>query len=301
MPAGPADDADVPRFLAELGLPGLVDVHVHFMPASVQAAVWAAFDRLDDPPWPVTYRHDERRRLDTLAALGVVAHTALAYAHRPGMAAWLNEHTLALAAREERVVPTFTFHPEEGVEEYVTAALAAGGRCAKVHLQVGKFDATDPRLDAVWSMLEAAGTAVVLHAAAVYGGSGGEEWCGIRPVDRLLSAHPELRLVIAHFGAPDILDFLALTEGTPTVALDTAMVFVDPPYVGEVGWNLLPRIEALADRIAFGSDFPTIPHQYAAQVRGVARLGLGDDWLRAVLWATPRRLLGLDEVAGVVV
>jgi uncharacterized protein len=291
--AAPRDDADVARFLAELGLPGLVDVHVHFMPEPAQQAVWAAFDRLDDPPWPITYRTDERTRLDTLAALGVVAHTALAYAHRPGMAAWLNQHTLGLAAREPRVVPTFTFHPEDGVDEYVDAALDAGGRCAKVHLQVGKFDTTDPRLDAVWARLESAGTAVVLHAAAVYGGAGGEEWCGIRAVDRLLTAHPGLRLVIAHFGAPDVLDFLALCEATPTVALDTAMVFTDPPYVGEVGWDLLPRIAALADRIAFGSDFPTIPHRYAAQVRGVAHLGLGDDWLRAVLWDTPRRLLGL--------
>ena len=39
----PADDVDVPRYLADLGLPGLVDVHVHFMPERVQAAVWAYF------------------------------------------------------------------------------------------------------------------------------------------------------------------------------------------------------------------------------------------------------------------
>jgi hypothetical protein len=43
----------------------------------------------------------------------------------------------------------------------------------------------------------------------------------------------------------------------------------------------------------FGSDFPTIPHQLAAQVSGLASLGLGDDWLRGVLWHNGVRLFGL--------
>ncbi len=41
---GPADDDEVPAYWASLGLPGLVDVHVHFMPANVLAKVWAYFD-----------------------------------------------------------------------------------------------------------------------------------------------------------------------------------------------------------------------------------------------------------------
>ena len=48
-----------------------------------------------------------------------------------------------------------------------------------------------------------------------------------------------------------------------------------------------------ADRVVFGSDFPTIPHQIAAQVSGLAGLGLGDDWLRGVLWHNGIRLFAL--------
>ena len=51
----PADDADVPRYWRELGLPGLVDVHVHFLPDPVQAKVWAYFGRAEEhygTPWP---------------------------------------------------------------------------------------------------------------------------------------------------------------------------------------------------------------------------------------------------------
>ena len=38
------NDADVPAFWQRLGLPGLVDIHVHFMPDRVLQKVWAYFD-----------------------------------------------------------------------------------------------------------------------------------------------------------------------------------------------------------------------------------------------------------------
>ena len=77
-------DAEVPAYVAALGLPGVIDLHTHFMPERVQAKVWAHFDR-QHPSWPILYRSGEAERLATLAGLGVRHHTALAYAHRPGM------------------------------------------------------------------------------------------------------------------------------------------------------------------------------------------------------------------------
>ena len=43
----PVDDADVPRYWRDLGLPGLVDAHVHFLPEPVQAKVWQYFAAAD--------------------------------------------------------------------------------------------------------------------------------------------------------------------------------------------------------------------------------------------------------------
>jgi uncharacterized protein len=53
------------------------------------------------------------------------------------------------------------------------------------------------------------------------------------------------------------------------------------------------RLAGLGDQIAFGSDFPTIPQAVAAQLSGLAALGLGDAWLRGVLWDNGVRLFGL--------
>jgi uncharacterized protein len=285
-------DDEVPGFLADLGLPGIVDAHVHFLPDNLQEAVWRWFDRLT-PAWPVTYRSPAADRLATLAAVGVRHHTALAYAHRPGMLPFLNEHTMGLAAEVPAVIPTFTIYPEAGVAEETARRLAAGGRCVKVHLQVGGYDAVDPRLDEAWEQIADAGTPVVIHAGAVADGSGNEDYCGPEPVRRLLARFPRLRLVIAHMGTPDQDAFVELAESHPDVWLDTAMVFTDPPYLGPSPMHLIGRLDGLRDRIVFGSDFPTIPHQMAAQVSGLAALGLGDDWMRAVLWHNGKRLFGL--------
>src|SRR4051812_49995963 len=54
--APPVDDADVPRYWRELGLPRPIDVHVHFLPDRVQAKVWRVFApgaRQYRRPWPV--------------------------------------------------------------------------------------------------------------------------------------------------------------------------------------------------------------------------------------------------------
>jgi hypothetical protein len=283
-------DDEVPSFLQSLGIPGIVDAHVHFLPEKVQEAVWRWFEGL--PDWPVTYRLPAAERMDVLASLGVRHHTALAYAHRPGMLRFLNDYTMGLAS-VAAVIPTFTIYPEPGVDAETARCLAAGGRCVKVHLQVGAFDPTDPRLEETWRMLQAAATPVVIHAGAVEDGSGNEEWCGPAPVRRLLQRFPDLRLVIAHMGAPDFDAFLALAESHPGVCMDTAMVFTEPAYLGPPPTHLLDRVAALGSRVVFGSDFPTIPHPFAAQVAGLVALGMGDEWLRNILWHNGRRLFDL--------
>jgi uncharacterized protein len=285
-------DDELEGFLAALGIPGIVDAHVHFLPDRLQQAVWRWFDQLT-PPWPVTYRTSADDRLATLARLGVRHHTALAYPHRPGMLRYLNDHTLALADAEPAVIPTFTIYPEPGVTAETERCLATGGQAVKVHLQVGAFDPTDPLLDDAWSALQSRRTPVILHAGAVADGSGNEQWCGPQPVRRLLRRFGDLRLVVAHLGAPDYDAFVELAEQHPGVWLDTAMVFTDPPYLGPAPLHLAGRLGALGDRVVFGSDFPTIPHAFAAQVSGLADLGLGEDWLRGVLWHNGLRLFGL--------
>lgn len=287
---GHPDVADVRRFWEALGLPGLFDVHVHFLPPNIQRAVYAVFDAAGPKigrEWPIRYRQDHAERVDILRAMGVRHFPTLPYAHKPGVAEYLNDW----AAGFKRDVPeslwSATFYPEESAPAYVADRVAAGVEVFKLHLQVGEFHVDDPLLDGVWGLLEDAGTPVVLHAGS---GPVGNEFTGPASTERLLRRHPRLRLVLAHMGAPECAEFLALAERYDEVRLDTTMVFTDffPAYPPD----LVPRLRDVGDRILLGSDFPTIPYPYAHQLEGLARLDLGDEWLRAVCWRNGADLFG---------
>ena len=277
-----------------LGIPGLVDVHVHFMPDNVLRKVWDYFDAggaLVGRSWPIHYRYDEDERVRRLRAMGLRAWTGLLYPHKPGMAEWLNGWAADFAARVPECAHTATFFPEPSAKRYVAEALDAGARVFKAHVQVGRYDPRDPLLAPVWGQLEDAGVPAVVHVGS---GPAPGEFTGPGPFGEVLAAFPRLVAVIAHMGMPEYAAFLDLADRYSSVHLDTTMSFTDfteqsAPYPPD----LLPRLADLRERIVLGSDFPNIPHPYAHQLEALARLGLGEDWLRAVCHDNGARLLGI--------
>jgi len=297
VPAPPTGDDDVPRFLAELGVPGIVDLHVHFLPDRMLRKVWAYFDEAEryyGTPWPVHYRTSEPERVATLQALGVRTFAPLAYPHKPGMARWLTEWVTEFAATTPGAVPTATLFPEPDVTDYLGAAVAAGARVVKVHVQVGGFDPRDPLLRPAWGLLAEAGVPAVVHCG---NGPIPGAHTGLDVFGEVLAEHPRLPVVLAHAGMPDFAGALDLLDRYPNVRLDTTMVgtaFSQRLAPLPADWPA--RLAAVPDRIVFGSDFPNIPYAYAEQVSAVARWAesdarLGANFLRSVLHDAPARLL----------
>lgn len=294
---GPSADAEVAAWVGELGLPGLVDLHVHFLPEPVQRKVWAYFDDAErnyGTPWPVTYRLPEAERVEVLRSLGVVRFAPLVYPHKPGMARWLNGWVAEFAARTPGAVPTATVYPEPGVASYLEEALRAGARCVKAHVQVGAYDPRSELLDPAWGLMAEAGVPVVVHCG--HGPLRGE-FTGIEVFEEVLRRHPRLVAVLAHAGMPEVSLALDLVERHPGVHLDTTMVGVAfSTRMAPLPPDWAARLAAHPDRIALGTDFPSIPYPYAEQLRAIAdwaeHPGLGEAFLRAVLHDTPLRLLG---------
>ena len=260
------------------------------------AKVRAQFDAagpLIGRPWPLHYRDEDDVLVETLRSFGVRRFTALPYAHKPDMAEFLNDWAAGFAARVPEAAVCGTFFPEPGVAAYVAARARAvrGLEGARAGRRVRpsptrcstRRGASSPTPARRWCCTPGAGRSPTEHT-------------GPGPVAALLARHPRLRLVIAHAGAPEYAEFLALAETHERVALDTTMAFT--PFFDEMGGayppELLPRLRdlGLAGKVHLGSDFPNIPYPYADQLDALARLDLGEEWLRAVCWNNTEALLG---------
>jgi uncharacterized protein len=289
-------DQDVPGWWRQLGLPGLYDVHVHFLPPPVMRRVREHFDEagpLIGRRWPLHYRGDDEERVAQLRTLGVRRFSALPYAHKPGIAEYLNDWAAGFADAVPEVLRSATFFPEPEAAAYVAERISAGTEVFKVHVQVGDFDPNDPLLDKVWGQLADAGVPVVIHGNS---GPVPNRHTGPKPMRALLRAHPQLVAVFAHMGAPDYGEFLDITEASDRAFVDTTMAFTGffeemAPFPA----GRLPQLAAMRDKVLLGSDFPNIPYPYAHQLEALERLDLGDDWLRAVCWDNGVRLFQTDS------
>lgn len=292
----PRSDGEVPAYVAALGLPGLADIHVHFLPQPVLDRVWTWFDdhgleRAGD--WPIRYRLPEPERLAIVRELGMRGIPSLTYAHKPGMAARLNDWCAEFARRVPDAVPSATFYPEPDAGEYVRAALDGGARLFKLHVQVGDIDLGDRLLDDVWGVVQDARVPVVMHAGS---GPHPGRHTGPEPVAALLRRFPRLVLVVAHLGMPEYDAFADLAERHTGVHLDTTMSGTDyTEAFAPLPPGYAVRLRDLGEKVVLGSDFPNIPYAYAHQLEALARLELGDDWLRRVLWHNGARLMALPE------
>lgn len=262
----------------------LVDSHCHVMPDRLALAIRRYFDeRLG---WTMPYASvlkDDVVRAERGA--GVDRFWALPYAHKAGVAGPLNEWMAAEVATIPDAVAAATFHPDDAdlPALAVRAFDALGLRVAKLHCSVGRFDADDPRFEPLWDAAEARAIPVVVHAGhSEHGRTDAHE---LAPLDRVAAAHPQLRLVIAHAGLPDVDAALDLLERRPAT-------YADLTSAHEWAYPMpIERLEALADRLLFGSDCPNTASTIAASVEGLRGRGLSAAALRAILGENAMRLV----------
>jgi predicted TIM-barrel fold metal-dependent hydrolase len=272
---------------------GFVDTHTHLFPPGFYRAIERWFDQ---HAWNIAFRSDAEGALDTLFRAGAAHVVGLVYAHKPGVARYLNAFLAELCRTEARVVGVGTVQPgEPDAEGIVREALGPLGlRGIKLHCHVQRVPIDDPRVLSVLRQCRDAGVPAVVHCGrlpklAAYGFDIGE-LCGVARAERVLRALPGLKLVVPHLGIDEMPAYLALLEREPGLFLDTTMVCADyfededPDYA---------TLERLAARITYGSDFPLVPYEPTREVQMLARRIASDAALRQILSGTARSLWGL--------
>ena len=243
-----------------------IDAHVHLHPEPLARAIerWFA-----DHDWIAAHSFDPAAVADTLRARGVRRFCFFSYAHKPGMSRELNRWLSRQAGQWSDAIALGTLHPDDpDLDDIAREATGdLGLRGFKFHHSVQRFHVDDPRLFGVYERAEEAGHVFMLHVGTM---PYRDAFTGIERFARLMARFPRLRVCVAHMGAFQSAECLALLPRYPHLYVDTTMTMSPhaTPFTG-ADPDAVSNADLLRhqDRVLFGSDFPLIPYDYDEERR----------------------------------
>jgi predicted TIM-barrel fold metal-dependent hydrolase len=280
----------------------IIDSHVHVFPDAVRKQR-EHYCRLDQG-FAAVYQHPKARLAsapEVLRALDDVgAHGAVVFGFPWGDPALCREHNdyVLEACRESpgRLLGLGCISPRSNEQ-----ALREAERCLQIGLagigEVATYDGDDadidsPFFDELARMLSFRQRPLLIHATESVGhGYPGKDRTDLHGLYRWIEAHPDLRLVLAHWGGG--LFFYELMpevrEACGNVYYDTsASPFLYDPKIYRLSLEIVGP-----DRIVFGSDFPLIhPRRY---LREISEQALPAERIAGLLGENAARLWGWNR------
>ena len=272
-----------------------IDTHVHFFPSALFRAIWKFFERPDENGnvrgWPINYKLPNEELVSFLESKNVKAFTTLNYAHKKGIAKELNEWTVEFNKKYDNTIPFGTVWPEdEDREEYVRSLFDEHDFIGiKTQPLVQNFSVNDERMDSIYELIVDKGKWYYVHAGtAPYR----NDYVGFEYFKPFIEKYPNIKVIVAHFGAFEYRKFLKLFDKYENLYLDTAMVFIPSNTFSERKVKQPSKEELLSyqDRILFGSDFPNIPYEYENATKGLLALDLPRNFYENIFYKNAKRL-----------
>lgn len=278
----------------------IIDMHSHFFPLRMFESIWEYFTTRN---WSIRYQDTPDALAQNLLEMGVSRFVTYNYAHKPGVAAGLNEWTARFAELHPEAIPFATVFPADEDNRGMLDELLGrkGFRGIKIQPLVSDFYAWDERMDEVYECLLEHDAILTIHAGTA---PIANEYVGADHFEPVMEKYPELKVVVAHMGAFEFERFFDIVREYPNVYLDTSVNFIDPELMRSlVERREFPPLQVpaefdrgvlreLSDRLLFGSDYPNIPYTYEDCIRSILRLDMGDDFNRAVFFENALLLLG---------
>lgn len=279
-------------------LPGITDVHVHLEPyrsikPNVLEMLWReARDRtarlMDDP----------RAFLDHLDAVGVDRACLINYVAPEvmGFTEDVNRFVGEFArADRKRLIPFGSVHPKRTKDpkrdvERLASKFEMGGM--KIHPPHQLFAAnayTDgklPALRTIYRTAERIGMPVMIHTGTSIFPGARSKYGDPMALDDIAQDFPDLTILMAHGGRPLWCDTaFYLLRRHPNVHFDISSI----PPKRLLEW--FPRLEEIADKVLFGSDWPApgIPG-IREEIEGFRALPLSESAKERILEGNARRI-----------
>jgi hypothetical protein len=271
----------------------VIDAHVHVFPPKMFQALKSWFD---ENAWEFMKENTAEGFIQAQFDRGAAGLLLMPYAHRPGMADWLNEFNADLIRRYPHTAGMAAIHPQdENPREILKRAFEELGLCGiKMHCHVKGIAPDDPSMFPIYEAALEHDRVVNMHAgrepALDAYGYDVHTVSGVDRVENALRRYPELKLVIPHLGFDETERFCELLDEYPNLYLDTAMTMSD---VFVVDYDREQLIEH-ADRILYGTDYPHIPHAIETELKTLLALDLGEPALKQILFENASNLFAIE-------
>ena len=282
-------------------MPGITDVHVHVEPYRTLHAEVLASMRTNTPGFGdlARFMDDPRVFLDLLDAADVERACLINYVAPEVMG--LKEDVNAFVAEyaradRKRLIPFGSVHPKRSKDpkrdvERLASKFEIGG--LKIHPPHQLFAANAyaegrmPALRTIYKTAERLGLPVTVHTGTSVFPGARSKYGDPMALDDVAQDFPDLTLIMAHGGRPLWCDTaFYLVRRHPNLYLDISSI----PPKRLLEW--FPRLEAIADNVLFGSDWPGpgVPG-IREEIEAIRMLPLSPD-LREKLFSTnARRIL----------
>lgn len=203
-----------------------------------------------------------------------------------------NEFVAEFAAAESSIIPFGSVDlysaepPAAQVERCVTQL---GCRGVKLYPSYDRFYPNDPRLLPVYEVARDLGVPVMFHTGTSLFPGTRIRYANPLLLDDIAEDFQGLTIVMCHAGRPFwYKEAEWMLRRHKNIVVDVSGI---PPKQLP---HIFPKMESMAERFVFGSDWPDIP-SIGRQIERIRQLPLSSHVIRAILWENGARLLRLDS------
>lgn len=263
----------------------IIDFHTHIFPDKIARQAVAALAEESGEYRPRT-GGTMAALLASMDAAGIAKSVVANIATRPTQTLPILE--FCEQVRGERIVPLFSFHPENPaaeVEAALSRAAAAGIRGVKLHPMYQGFFIDEPRMFPFYRLIEQYGFFAVFHTGLDVAFPGNLQ-ADVERVANLARRFPDLTIVATHVGGWKQWDRAPMLAKYGNLFTETSMTLSE---MGDEDFvRLLDRFDE--DRVLFGSDSPwTDQREMVERTRG---LRISDGRKEKLLYGNAEALLG---------
>jgi hypothetical protein len=246
--------------------------------------------------WTVKYKLSTEDLVKFLESRNIEAFTTLNYAHKKGVANFINAWVVEFAKRYKNAIPFACVWPEdEDRVEYIRSLFDVYDfRGIKIQPLVQKFYPDDERMYKIYDLILDKGKWISFHIGTA---PQRNRYVGYKNFKKFLDKYPDAKVIVAHMGAFEYEKFLNLLDAHENLYLDTTMIYIPNNIFNEREKNRPNREDLLTyqDRILYGSDFPNIPYEYERSTQGLLELDMPRDFYENIFYNNAKKLFNISD------